>query len=103
MPVPSAWEALVLENVMAACRGWKMGFYRTSAGAEIDLVLEKKGRRIAVECKASATPQVSKGFWNCLQDMQIKQAWIIAPVKAAYPIANDVTVSPLLPFLQAIS
>lgn len=99
----ASWEGLVIENVISAFSGWNMGFYRTSAGAELDLVLEKKGHRIGVECKASAAPRVSKGFWNCLQDLKIKKAWIIAPVETAYPLSKDVTVSPLMDFLQTFS
>ena len=70
-------------------------FYRTAAGAEIDLVLTRGTKRIAVECKASAAPRVSRGFWNGLEDLEIEKAWVIAPVKESYPIAENVVVSPL--------
>jgi hypothetical protein len=50
-------------------------------GAEIDLVLTKGKRQIAVECKASSAPEVGKGFWSALKDLGIKKAWIGAPVK----------------------
>jgi hypothetical protein len=96
----ASWEGLVLENVSMKFQGWNNGFYRTAAGAELDLVLEKRGYRIAIECKASAAPQVTQGFWNCIQDLKIKKAWVIAPVDSAYPLGKNVTVSPLLDFLK---
>ncbi len=96
----SSWEGLVLENVMEVFQGWKAGFYRTSAGAELDLVLERGRKRIGVECKASAAPQVTKGFWNSLRDLGIREAWIIAPIKEPYPIEKGVTVTPLPTFLK---
>lgn len=97
----SSWEGIVIENIMDALKGWRAGFYRTSAGAELDIVFEKGRKRIGVECKASAAPQVSKGFWNSLKDLKIKESWIIAPVKDAYRIEKNVTVAPLHTFIES--
>lgn len=94
----SSWETLVIENITAAMPGWDAFFYRTAAGAEIDLVLVRGTRKIAVECKASAAPRVSRGFWNSLEDLEIEKAWVIAPVQESYPIAENVVVSPLKDF-----
>jgi len=55
----ASWEGFVLENVFAMLgRGWRAGFYRTASGAELDLVLERGSKRIAVECKATSKPWV---------------------------------------------
>ena len=92
----ASWEGLVIENILAVLdRGWRAGFYRTSDGTEIDLVAEKGGERIAVECKASSAPTVSKGFWTALKDLRIRKAFVAAPVKSAYPIGKGVRVMPL--------
>jgi hypothetical protein len=99
----ASWEGLAIENILYEFRGWNAGFYRTSAGAELDLVLEKGKKRIGIECKASAAPQVTKGFWNALEDLQIKEAYIVAPVKEPYPIHKQVTVTPLKYFLNNIA
>ena len=93
-----SWEALVIENVIAAAPGWEPHFYRTSNGAEIDLVLERGRKKIAVECKASAAPQVTRGFWNAVEDLDVQKAWVIAPVQDAYPIGPNTTVAPLRDF-----
>ncbi len=96
----ASWEGLVLENVIEAFPGWRTGFYRTAAGAELDLVLEKGARRIGVECKASMAPQLSRGFWNSIADLDVDEAWVIAPVDGHYPIAENVTVASLAHFLD---
>ncbi len=70
-------------------------FYRTAAGAEIDLLLMRGQKRIAIECKASTTPTVSRGFWNALKDLDVDEAWIIAPVAEGYPFADKVWVKTL--------
>jgi uncharacterized protein len=96
----ASWEGLVIENILSTFSDWKAFFYRTATGSEIDLILEKGGKRLAVECKASSSPGVDKGFWPALSDLQIQEAWIVAPVREAYPIEKRVTVSPLWDFIK---
>jgi hypothetical protein len=96
----SSWEGFVIESILSCLRGWKAAFYRTSSGTEIDLVIEKGKHRFAIECKASSAPKVSKGFSMALQELEIDEAWIISPVEEAYPVAKNITVSPLKHFLK---
>ncbi|MEA3348211.1 MAG: ATP-binding protein [Pseudomonadota bacterium] len=91
----ASWETLVLENVIAAYPDWEPFFYRTAAGAEIDLVLVRGDKRIAIECKASTTPTVSRGFWSALKDLNVDEAWIVAPVAEGYPFSEKVWVKTL--------
>ena len=98
----ASWEGFVIENVLSLLMKWRAAFYRTASGSEIDLILEKGNRRIAVECKASSSPSPAKGFWNAIRDLGLEEVWIIAPVKEAYPIEKNVTVSPLGYFIQDI-
>lgn len=95
-----SWEGLVIENVVATRPDWQPSFYRTADGAEIDLVLSRGNRRIAIECKASSAPTVSRGFWTALEDLKVDEAWILAPVQEPYPLRGGVTVSPLGHFLR---
>jgi len=95
----ASWESLVLENVLGALPGWRAFFFRTSAGAELDLVLEKGKRRIAVECKASSAPTVTRGFWSALEDLKIDEAWVVAPIASAFPLGSGVEAVPLGDFL----
>ncbi|MDH3392507.1 MAG: ATP-binding protein [Desulfobulbaceae bacterium] len=91
----ASWETVAMENVIAAFPGWEPFFYRTAAGAEIDLVLVRGSKKIAFEFKASASPRVTRGFWSALADLEIKQAWVIAPVEEQYWLKENVLVSPL--------
>ena len=90
----ASWETMVIEQLLARWEG-DFGFYRTPAGAEIDLVLEKNGKLIAIECKASTAPNVGRGFYTALEDLQIDQAIIVAPVADKYPLKKGVFVMPL--------
>ena len=62
---------------------------------KINLILERGKHRIAIECKSSSAPEVGKGLWNALDDLNIREAVIIAPVKKSYPIAKGVMVMAL--------
>ena len=96
----ASWEGWVIENVLSLLPNWESSFYRSSSGSEIDLILEKGNRRLAVECKASTSPSVSRAFWNALNDVKVKETWIIAPVNEAYPIEKGVMVAPAHHFID---
>ncbi len=90
----ASWEGLVIENILPLLPNWKASFYRTSSGSEIDLILEKGNRRVAIECKGSTSPNVNRGFWNAVSEIRFKEVWVVAPVKEAYPIEKGVMVAP---------
>jgi predicted AAA+ superfamily ATPase len=96
----SSWEGFVIENIITEFSDFNYYFYRTSSGNEVDLVIETPSKRFAVECKASAAPQLTKGNWNAIEDLQPDKSFIIAPVSSTYPIKENVVVTNLLHFLS---
>ncbi|MFN0040054.1 MAG: ATP-binding protein [Burkholderiales bacterium] len=97
-PVAGAsWEGWVIEQALAAY-GAQTGasFFRTAAGAEIDLVLERpRGRRIALEIKRTSAPQPSKGFWSGIADIKPGAAYFVYPGKERYPLGRGVEALPV--------
>ena len=94
--VGASWEGFVVEQVRALLRpGVQMGFYRTAAGAELDIVVQSGTRRLGIEVKFSAAPTVSKGFWQAVGDLQPERTVVVAPVARAYPLRNGVDVVPV--------
>ena len=91
----ASFEGFAMENILAFATNYEPSFYRTSAGAEIDLILRRGRRTLAFELKSSSVPSVSKGFWNALEDINPDKAYVVAPVKESYPIKGGVMVSPL--------
>lgn len=92
----ASWEGFVVEQVAAqAPPDAQLSFYRTAAGAELDLVIEHGARKIGVEIKFSAAPKPTKGFWQALDDLAIQRAFVVAPVARRYPLTQDVTVVPV--------
>jgi len=96
----TSWETLVIENIISKHNNWEHYFYRTSIGSEIDLVLVKGLKVIAIEIKSNSTPKLKKGFWTAIKDIKATKSYIIAPVKEIYPYKNNVMVYPLKEFLK---
>jgi predicted AAA+ superfamily ATPase len=93
--IGASFEGFAMENILAFAKNYQPSFYRTSAGAEIDLILRRGRRTLAFELKSSSVPRVSKGFWNALDDISPDEAYVVAPVKESYPMKGGVMVSPL--------
>lgn len=94
--VGASWEGFVVEQIAAhAPREADLSYFRTSAGAEIDLVLTLGERRYAFEMKYSMAPKPTRGFWTALRDLAIERAWVVAPMERRYPLAENVEVVPL--------
>jgi predicted AAA+ superfamily ATPase len=92
----ASWEGFVVEQVAASLPpDAQLGFYRTAAGAEIDMVIERGKRKIGVEIKFSSAPKPTRGFWQALEDLQIDRAYVIAPVSRRYPLAERAEVLPI--------
>lgn len=99
----ASWEAFALENILSTLQDWEAFFYRTSNGAEIDLLLIKGKRRIAVEFKSNTAPKVSKGFLNSVHDLDIKERFIVTPIEGQYPVKNGIVVSGIGEFLLSVN
>jgi len=102
--VGASWEGFVVEQVAAHLpEGAQLGFYRTAAGAEMDVVVQAGRRSLAIEAKFSSAPSVTKGFWHALADLQPTRTVVVAPVQRRYPFRDGVDVAPVweLPALLA--
>ncbi len=88
-----SWEGFVIENLLAAAPdGTSASFYRTAAGAEMDLVLELPGRKApwAIEIKRSLTVTPGKGFYNAIEDIRPERSFIVHAGKDRYPHAAGI-------------
>ena len=93
-PVAGAsWEGFVIENLLAAVPpGTAASFYRTQAGAEVDLVLELpgRGRPWAIEIKLGLTPRPGRGFHNARGDIEPERSFIVYSGDERYPLSAEV-------------
>ena len=89
----SSWEGFVIEQLLAAAPQAEASFYRTSHGAEADLVLSlRHGETWVIEIKRSSAPTVSRGFHLAAADVGATRKLLLAPVGAPYPMRDQVEV-----------
>ena len=87
----TSWEGFVIENLLAAAPPLtRASFYRTAAGAEMDLVLELPGalRPWAVEVKRSMATSLGRGFHNAMGDLGPERAFVVCADEGRYPVGD---------------
>lgn len=100
-----SWEGFVVEQV-AAVAGPRtdIGFYRTSAGAEIDLALTwPSGERWAIEIKRSSAPKLPRGFAVAAGDVAADRRFLVGDIAHAFPVAADVSAIGVAAFLREVA
>ena len=90
--VAASWEGFVIENLIGASpAGTDAFFYRTRAGAEIDLLLLLPDSELwAVEVKRSSVPRVPRGFRVARKDVAATRSFIVHPGADTYPLEDDI-------------
>lgn len=102
--VGMSWEGFVMENLLAAApAGTRANFYRTAAGAEIDLLLElPDGSRWAIEIKRGLAPKVERGFYQARMDLNPARSFVVYSGETRYPIAEEVEAISLFEMAQML-
>ena len=106
--VGMSWEGYVVETLLSVLP-WRSSsfFYRTAAGAEIDLVIEHgDGQLWVIEIKRSLSAKLSKGFLQACEDLKASRRFIVYAGKDRYPVTHDVeaiSIQELNTMLQAIA
>lgn len=78
-------------------------FYRTSGGAEVDLVLVWPDQTLwAIEIKRSLAPKVERGFHSACVDLQPVARWVVYPGQESYPMGNGIQATSLHSLCQAL-
>ncbi len=102
--IGESWEGFVIENLLSVAPvGTQPSFYRTSAGAEIDLVLELPNGDIwAIEIKSGTVAKPRKGFYNGVEDIQANRSFVVYMGDESYPIADNIQAINLIGLMNAL-
>ena len=102
--VGASWEGIAIEALIeAAGPHAQYSFYRTAAGSEIDLVIERGGDvAFAIEIKRSNAPKVEQGFFIGANDIGAARKLVITPGGERYPIRDGAEVMPLLQGIKEV-
>ena len=87
----ASWEGFALENALKQVpEEWEAYFYRTAAGAEIDLVLLPPNQSLwAIEIKYSGAPKLSKGYHIACDDLKPARRYVLYPGSERFPIDRN--------------
>ncbi len=91
----SVWESLVLQHIKAIYPKLNIFYYRTTQGAEVDFVLEHGGKTLALECKASLSPKLTKGNYISQSDVKSDKLLVVIPSDDAFEKSKSVYIASL--------
>ena len=99
-----SWEGFVIENILSILPFHiQPFFYRTSAGSEIDLLLQFYPNEYwAIEIKVSRTPSLKKGFHMACEDLGVKRKFVVYTGEDTFPLGKETTVISLPLFMEEL-
>ncbi len=99
-----SFEGFVIENILSiAPSGTESYFYRTAAGAEIDLVLKISSKELwAIEIKNGVAPKVGKGFYQACEDLKATRKYVVYGGDDEFFIQNNITVISLQRLMEKL-
>jgi len=100
-----SWEGFVIENIHSVLpRRAETFFYRTAAGAEIDLVIKLPSSEIwAIEIKYGTAPKIGKHYSQTCDDVGATHKYVVYGGDDEFPISEDVTVISLPRILKKLA
>ena len=91
----ASWEGFCLEQTLIAHGQREAYFYRTQRGAELDLMLVRRGRRWGFEFKCTGAPRTTKSMHIAIADLGLEHLWVVYPGSLEYPLGEKITALPL--------
>ena len=91
----ASWEGFALEQTLLVHGERDAYFYGTHRGAELDLLLLRRGRRWGFEFKCTDAPRTTRSMHIVMDDLKLEHLWVVYPGDREYPLADAVTALPL--------
>ena len=93
----ASWEGFALESVCQTLskRNEELFFWRTHAGAEIDLFWQHGGNNWGIEFKFTDAPSLTKSMRSALVDLKLRKLWVVYPGTDQYKLEKNIITLPL--------
>lgn len=98
----SLWESVVLENIAGHFPALTLSHYRSNHGNEIDMVMSDGHIQIAIECKSTQAPKLSRGNYAAIDDIDPVKTFIVIPTDKGYPLKENIEVVSLPELMEWI-
>lgn len=98
----ASWEGFALEQILHLTGERDAYFWATHSGAKLDLLVFHKGKRLGFEFKYADQPKTTKSMHICIEDLHLDHLYIIHPGEHSFPLAGNITATPLAPLLDLL-
>lgn len=96
----ASWEGFALEHLIRRVPDRHAYFWGTHAGAELDLLIDRDGKRWGFEFKVSEAPSVTKSMRIALKDLKLQRLWVVYPGSHRFAMSDLIEAIPLAQALQ---
>ena len=93
--VGASWEGYAVEEILKALQPDEAYYWATHNGAELDLLLFVRGRRIGVECKRADAPTITPSMRIAIADLKLDRLHVVYPGATRYQLGKNIDVVPL--------
>ncbi|MCB1096149.1 MAG: ATP-binding protein [Verrucomicrobiae bacterium] len=100
--VGASWEGFAMEQILSVTGDRNAYFWATHAGAELDLLVFHKGKRLGFEFKYSEKPSTTKSMHAAAEDLDLDHLYVVHPGKHQFPLTETITAIPLPELLETI-
>ena len=99
-----SWEGFAIENLLSMLPSRAESyFYRTAAGAEVDLVIKMPSSEIwAIEIKYGVAPKLGKHYSQTCDDVGATHKYILYGGDDEFPVGNDVKIISLSGLMERL-
>ena len=86
----ASWEGFALEEVLSALGNPEAWFWRTQAGAELDLFVQHEGKRLGFEFKLASAPATTRSMHVAIEDLRLDKLFVVTPGTERFPLAEKI-------------
>ena len=93
--IGASFEGFAIEQVLSHVKPRSAYFWRTQAGAELDLLVTHGGKRYGFEVKYSDAPGTTRSMHSAITDLRLEHLWVIYPGSERYRLREKISVLPI--------
>ncbi len=93
--IGASWEGFAIEQIIGTLKTRDTYFWATHAGAELDLMVNFKGKRYGFELKYADAPGRTRSMHVALEDLNLQHLWVVYPGNQQYQLHDKITTLPL--------
>ena len=98
-----SWEGFAMEQIIRAANAeGDAYYYRTHAGAELDLLVMRSGKRYGFEFRFEDAPQPTRSLYTTRDDLRLERTWLVHAGSRALPVAEGIATLPLARISEAV-